>query len=250
MTHKSVLLAALVAGLLPVSAFAQASPAAAQPTAPAAAPASAAAAPVAPVPQAYPAKIALIAFEQCVIATNEGQRALEDIRKKYEPKQALLQGLNTEIETAKKQLQGGPATLTDAERAAKMKTIDTKQKQLDRETDDARTAYQGDLQDAYGKIAQKVNAVLVKYVESNGYTLLLDVGSQQSSVMWAAQSPSADITEAVVNAYNASTPTITAPAPAAPEPAQSAKPKPATTTPSHTTTTPHTTPTAPKPPSQ
>jgi outer membrane protein len=240
-----------------VSAFAQATPAAAQPAAPAAAapataaPAAAAPAPaaaVAPVPQAFPAKIALIAFEQSVIATNEGQRALEEVRKKYEPRQAQLEGLNTEIESLKKQLQGAPATTTDAERASRMKALDTKQKQLDRDTDDARTAYQADLQDAYGKIAQKVNAVLVKFVESNGYTLLLDVGSQQSSVMWAAQNPSADITEAVVNAYNASTPNITAPPPPAPAPVQSTKPKPATTTPSHSTT-PHST-AAPKPPSQ
>lgn len=246
MTHKFVLLSALAAGLIPVSAIAQAASATPSAPVPAAAP-SAQPAPV--VPSAYPAKIALIAFQQAVIATNEGQRALQDIRKKYEPKQTQLEALNTEIDTLKKQLQSAPATLTDAERASRMKTLDTKQKQLDRDTEDARTAYQTDLQDAYGKVAQKVNGVLLNYVQTNGYTLLLDVSSEQSAVMWAARDPSADITEAVVAAYNASTPGITAPTPDAPTaaPAAAAKPKPATTTP-HSSTTPHTS-TAPKPPS-
>jgi Skp family chaperone for outer membrane proteins len=237
MTHKFAVLAALAAGLLPVAAIAQASPAAPAPAPSAPAPASAVPAQPAPVvPSAYPAKIALVAFQQAVISTNEGQRALQDIRKKYEPKQTQLETLNTEIDTLKKQLQAAPATLTDAERTARMKTLDTKQKQLDRDTEDARNSYQADLQDAYGKVAQKVNGVLLNYVQTNGYTLLLDVSSEQSAVMWAARDPSADITEAVVAAYNASTPSITAPAPDAPAAPSTPKPRPATTP--HTSTTP------------
>ena len=236
MNSKFALFAALAAGLLPVSAVAQAVPAPPVDAPAAAAPATPAQ-PAQVPPQAYPAKIALVAFQQAVIATNEGQRALADIRKKYEPKQAQLESLNTEIDTLKKQLQSAPASLTDAERTSRMKTLDTKQKQLDRDTEDARTAYQTDLQDAYGKVAQKVNAVLLNYVQTNGYTLLLDVSSEQSAVMWAARDPSADITEAVVAAYNASTPGVSAPPPDAPGASSAPKPKPSTTTP-HTTTTP------------
>jgi outer membrane protein len=242
MNSKFALLAALVAGLLPIAAIAQAAPAPAAQVP--AAPSPAAAGPAQPtpvVPQAYPAKIALIAFQQAVIATNEGQRALADVRKKFEPKQAQLESQNTEIETLKKQLQAAPATQTDAERATRMKTLDTKQKQLDRDTEDARTAYQADLQDAYGKVSQKVYQVLLTYVQTNGYTLLLDVSSEQTPVMWAAKDPSADITEAVVNAYNVSS-GIAPPPPEAPGAAPATHPKPATSTPRSTTT--------PKPPSQ
>ncbi|HEY4382158.1 MAG TPA: OmpH family outer membrane protein [Acidobacteriaceae bacterium] len=230
MNSKSVLLAALAASLLPVTAVAQASPA---PSAAPAAPATQAAAPAASAPQAYPAKVALIAFQQAVMMTNEGQRAVADIRKKYEPKQTQLEALNTEIDTLKKQLQAAPATLSDADRAARMKTLDTKQKQLDRDTEDARTAYQADLQDAYGKVATKVSSAVMNYVEKNGYTLLLDVGGEQSSVMWAKKDPSSDITEAVVNAYNVSS-GISAPPPDAPAGPAAAHPRTAPATP-HTT---------------
>jgi len=235
MSHKYAPLAVFIAGCFSAAAIAQA------PSAPPA-PAPAAAAPATPAPvppQAFPAKIALIAFESCVVSTNEGQRVLAEVQKKYEPKQAQLEALNTEIDTIKKKLQAAPATLSDAERASQMKTLDTKQKQLDRDTDDARTAYQADLQEAYGKVAQKVHAVLLNYVQQNGYTILFDVSSQDSPVMWAAREPSADITEAVVNAYNVSS-GIAPPEPEAPTPAKSAAP--------HSTTAPHST--APKPPSE
>jgi outer membrane protein len=246
MNHKFALLAALVAGLLPASAVAQVSPQ--LPASPSETPAAttpAAEAPKPPPPPtAFAAKIAIVEFQEAVIATNEGQQALAAVQKKYEPKQAELEGLNTEIVGLQKQLQAAPATMTDEERASRTKTLDTDQKKLDRDTEDARTAYQSDLQDAYGKVAQKVHGVMVNYVQKSGFTLLLDVSNQQASqVMWIAEQPNSDITEAVIEAYNKATPNISAPAPAAPT---AARPRPATTAP-HTTTTPHTT---PKPPSQ
>lgn len=230
MPTKLALVAALAAGLLPVAAVAQAVPAAPQSAAPSAA------APAPAPPQAYPAKIALIAFQQAVIATNEGQQALAVVRKKFEPKQTELESLNTQIDTQKKKLQAAPATMTDADRTALMKSLDSKQKQLDSETEEARTAYQADLQDAYSKVAEKVHKTLLDYVQTNGYTILFDVSNEQSSIMWTAQNPSADITIAVVNAYNTAS-GVAAPPPDAPAAPAASRPKPATATP-HTTAKP------------
>jgi Skp family chaperone for outer membrane proteins len=223
MNHTLVLVSALGAGLMISSGLAQA-PAAPAPTSPAASQA-AAAAPV--TPQAIPAKIALVAFEQAVFATNEGQRAVQDIQAKYKPKKDQIDTLSTEVDSLQKQLQSAPATLTDAERASRQKAIDTKEKQLNHEAEDAQTAYNADLQESYGKIAAKVSATLKKYVSDNGYTLLLDVSSQQSNVMWANQST--DVTQAVVTAYNVSS-GVTAPPPAAPGTPAATHPRPATTT--------------------
>jgi Skp family chaperone for outer membrane proteins len=176
------------------------------------------AAPAAPAtqsvpPQAIPAKIALIAFEQAVFATNEGQKIVEDVKTKFAPQKTEIDGLSGEVDALKKQLQGASATLSDADRAAKLKAIDAKEKQLNRKAEEAQTAYNADLQEAYAKVAQKVSTTLKNYVAQNGYTLLLDVSNQQSAVMWAL--PNTDVTEAVVTAYNASS-GIAAPAPAAP----------------------------------
>ncbi len=224
MNRTLVLVSALGGGLMTAAGMAQ-TPAAPGATAPATPPA--AEAPV--TPQAIPAKIALVAFEQAVFATNEGQKSVQDIQAKYKPKKDQIDTLSQEVDSLKKQLQSAPATLSDAERATRLKTIDTKEKQLSRQADDAQTAYNTDLQEVYGKLAAKVSNVLKKYVSDNGYTLLLDVSSQQSNVMWANQST--DVTQAVVTAYNTSSgvaaPAPSAPSPARPRPTTSTTPKPA-----------------------
>ncbi len=236
MNRTLVLVSALSAGLMTAAGMAQAPAATPPATQPAAPTQPAAEAPV--TPQAIPAKIALVAFEQAVFATNEGQRAVQEIQTKYKPKKDQIEALSNEVDSLKKQLQSAPATLSDAERATRLKTIDTKEKQLTREAEDAQTAYNTDLQESYGKIAGKVSATLKKYVSDNGYTLLLDVSSQQSNVIWANQST--DVTQAVVVAYNTSS-GVAAPAPSAP----AAAPRPRPTTPS--TTTPKPPATTPKP---
>jgi outer membrane protein len=181
----------------------------------------------------------LIALNQAVAATNEGQQAVSEIQKRYEPKKAQLDGLAAEIESLKKQLQAAPATLPEEERASRVKAIDTKDKQYQRDVEDAGTAYNSDISDALGKIAQKFYPVLVKYVEDNGYTLLLNVTDSEQAptpVLWTKHDPNADITEAVIAAYNA-TSKAAPPTPSAPS---ATRPKPAAA--------PH--PAAPKPPSQ
>src|SRR6266403_6240450 len=223
MNRNFVLISALGAGLMTTAGMAQ-TPAAAP------APATVPAAPAPVTPQAIPAKIALIAFEQAVFATNEGQKAVQDIQTKYKPKKDQIDSLSHEVDSLKKQLQSAPATLSDADRAAKMKEIDAKEKRLTHDAEDAQTAYNTDLQEVYGKIAAKISTTLKKYVSDNGYTLLLDVSSQQNNVMWANQNT--DVTQAVVTAYNTSS-GVAAPVPAAPSaPAPAAaRPRPATTTP-------------------
>lgn len=180
----------------------------------AAAPASAPAV----APQAVPAKVAVIAFEQAVVATNEGQRAVADIQKKYEPQKGKIDGEAAEVDSLRKQVQALPANTSDEERANRLKVIDTKEKQLQRDSEDAQNAYNGDLQEAYGKVAQKVGQTAVKYAQDNGFTLMLNVGGNQQSpnpVLWFSQTT--DITQAVINAYNTSS-GIAAPPPSAPAP--------------------------------
>jgi Skp family chaperone for outer membrane proteins len=222
MNRTLILVSALGAGLMTTTGMAQ-TPAASAPPA-----TEAAAAPAPVTPQAIPAKIALVAFEQAVFATNEGQKAVQDIQTKYKPKKDQIDTLSHEVDSLKKQLQSAPATLSDADRAAKMKEIDAKEKRLTHDAEDAQTAYNTDLQEAYGKVAAKVSTTLKKYVSDNGYTLLLDVSSQQSNVMWANQST--DVTQAVVTAYNTSS-GVAAPVPSAPSAPAASRPHPTTTTP-------------------
>ncbi len=167
-------------------------------------------------PQAVNAKVAVIAFEQAVIATNEGQRAVAEIQKKYEPQRSKIETEGNEVNSLRQQIQALPASTPDEERANREKTLDTREKQLQRDGEDASNAYQGELQEAYGKVAQKVGAAAVKYAQDNGFTLLVNSGGGQQApnpVLW--WTPTSDISQAVVNAYNASS-GIAPPPPSAP----------------------------------
>jgi outer membrane protein len=221
MNSKLVLVSALAAGLLTTAGIAQSTS-----PVPPAAPATAPAAP--PPPQAVVAKIAFIELEEVAAATNEGQKAVTEIQKKYEPKKAQLETLKTDIDSLTKQLQSAPATMTDEEKASRARDIDTKQKQLQRDADDAQTSYNNDVQDVIGKVLRKLGPVVVKYVQENGYTVLLDnTGQPQQgglNILWGGT----DISQAVVDAYNASSgvaapmpsaPSATRPRPTAPKPA-------------------------------
>ena len=223
MNRNVALVTALAAGMASAAGVAQT----AGPQAPATAP-SAAHTPV----QVVPAKIAVIEYEQVTAATNEGQRALQALQKKYEPQKTQLQTLQTEIDSLTKQLQSAPATMSEEERASRARTIDTKQKQLQRDGEDATNAFNAELQDTLGGVAKKLGPVVIKYVQDNGYTLLLDNTGQQGglSVLWT-QPGTTDISQAIVDAYNASSGVAavpSAPAPTRPHttPAKPAAPKP------------------------
>ena len=198
---RSFTLVCLLASATGVGSIAPTSRALAQaPSAPTPANSTAPLASTAVVPAT--AKVAIIAFQQAVASTNEGQRNFAQLRVKFEPKQAELKTKNDEIDSLKKQLQDAGANLSETERDARLRTIDEKTKSLQRSAEDAQNEAQSAMSDMYQQLAQKVYAVLDTYANQQKFTLVLDASNQQNSpVLWA--SPATDITKAVVDAYNA-----------------------------------------------
>lgn len=240
MNPKLSIVAALIAGLLPVAAAAQTAPAAST-AAPAAVPTEA----KLPPPTAFPAKIALVNFIGAVEATNEGERAQQDVGTKYEPKKEKLQSQAADLDALKKKLQSAPATMPDDERNRLVRDIDAKDKILQRDEQDASNSFQSEMNDALQKVAAKVHDFMIGYVSKNGYTLLLNYGDQQSPLIWAAQDQNADITEAIIDGYNKAS-GVAPPTPSAPSAPSTGAGAPAhrpasTTGATRSTTTPHTT---------
>ena len=176
-------------------------------------------------PAAVPAKIAVVAFQLAVAQTNEGQRDFGDLQKKYAPKEAALKSLSDEIDNLTKQLQATGASLPPTEQASKAKVIDDKKKQLDRDSQDARDAFQQDMQEMYNSLASKVYDVMSSYAEQQGFTLVLDISQQATPVLFSANGT--NITKQVIDAYNVKSgvpappaqPVSDAPRPTAPRPA-------------------------------
>jgi outer membrane protein len=145
-------------------------------------------------------KIAVIAFQPAVMSTNEGRQAMAKIQQKFQPKQTELKADSDQIDALKKQLQTSGSTLSQDARATQLRTIDDKEKSLQRKAQDAQTDFQQALTEEYQGLAQKFYPVLQDYAQSNGYGLVLDMSTQQTPVVWAGKST--DITDVVVKEYN------------------------------------------------
>src|SRR5581483_2571203 len=182
---------------------------------------SAAATPAPSVPTASgPLKIGIINMQQAILASNEGRKEFESLQKKFEPKQTELKTMNDEVEGLKKQLNTQGDKLNDESRTNLVKSIETKQKSLQRSLEDAQGDFQAQQNDILNRIGQKMMEVLDKYAKENGYTMILDVSNPQSPVLWAGSS--SDVTKAIVDAYNTQS-GVAAPA-AGTRPSASAKP--------------------------
>jgi len=205
------------------------SPASAAPDAPSAAAAAASTA------KATGTKVGTINIEQAIFASNEGRREFETLSKKFEPKQNELKVMADEVDSLQKQLSAQQDKLNDESRDKLVKQIETKKKSFDRATQDAQEDYQNQQGEIGNKILTKMAPLIVKYASDNGYGMILDTSQQwpRGPVIWYNQN-TVDITQPVVEAYNAQSGVPAPPAGStATKPVKPAAPKPApsTTTP-------------------
>jgi outer membrane protein len=239
MKSKFVRVLLAIAATLTFSALAQ--------TGSAATPSSAAATPANPLPSAPSTttpgtgtKVGTINIQEAIFGCNEGQRDMQALQKKFEPKQTELKGQNDELEALKKQLTTQQDKLNQDALDNLKKQIETKQKSFDRSVQDAQEEFGGQQQDIAKRVLQKMAPMIVKYSQDNGFGIIVDTSKPwpESNVLWWGEA--VDITRAVVEAYNIQS---GVPAPTAPG-ASSAKPS---TTPSKPATGTGTTPKAPAP---
>ena len=187
-------------------------------TAPAAtAPAASTAAATGPVPT----KIGVVNIQQAIQECAEGKKEIDTLQQRFAPKQVELKQQSDDVESLKKQYQAQAEKLSDDEKTSRAKAIDTKQKSLQRNYEDAQAEFQQAEQDVINRIGSKMVNVLEKYASANGFAVVLDVSNPQTSpVLWATQGTV--ITKELVDAYDKENP-AGATAPAA-KPAGAAKP--------------------------
>ncbi len=149
--------------------------------------------------QAATQHIVTLSFNAAVLQTAEAQRELGALQAKLAPRQAQLQSLNNEVEALRKELAGDK--LNDTEREARERSLETKEKELQREAEDFRNDSQSESQQVFQKVAQKVYAFLQTYSQQHGYSAVIERGSDAAPVVWYAAG-NLDITDELIKAYN------------------------------------------------
>jgi outer membrane protein len=155
-------------------------------------------------------KIGIVNIQDAIVATNEGKKEFDALQTRFSPKQAELKGLNDEVENLKKQYDAQKDKLSPEASAAQVKLIESKQKVLQRNFEDAQTEYQQAEQEVVNRIGGKLLTVLEQYSKANGYSMVLDVSNPQTPVLWFDQGT--NITKQLVDAFNTANPAVAPPA--------------------------------------
>jgi outer membrane protein len=168
-------------------------------------------------------KVGIIHIQNAIVQTKDGQKAAAELDTKFGPKRQEVQKKQDELQQMEQQFRSGANTMSDEARQKLMRDIEQRRKQLQRQMDDAQAELQQDQDRVLRQLGQRMMAIIDKYANTNGFTLILDVSSPQSNILFASNAT--DITRDIVGLYDkAQGADAPAPAAAAPPAAKPAAP--------------------------
>jgi outer membrane protein len=145
-------------------------------------------------------KIGVISIQGAIVGTQDGQKAAKEIQTRFNPKKAELDRRQSEISQLQDQLNKGRNTLSEEGLQKLTREIEQKTKMLNRDSDDARAELDQEEQKTMGQLFSRIQVVIDKYAKDHGYTLILDVSSPQTPVLY--RSETIDITKDIVELYD------------------------------------------------
>jgi outer membrane protein len=179
-------------------------------------------APQTSAPSSAPTKVGIIAFQNAIISTKDGQKAAADLTARFGPKKGELEKKQSTIAQLQDQLRKGTNTMSEEAKQKLMREIDQTTKSLNRDTEDAQAELDQEQNKIMQELGQRIQAVMDKYARDNGYAVILDVSSQQTPVLYAASG--IDITQDIIALYDKNAPSASAPAKPSTSPPAAAKP--------------------------
>jgi len=159
-------------------------------------------------------KVGTINIQQAVVQSKDGQTAAKALTERFEPRKKDIEAKAQSINALEDQFRKSQNTAS-ADALRKLTTeIDAKKKSLQRDQEDAEAEYQQEYGKLMNELGGRLMQVIDKYSRDKGYSLILDVGSQQTPVLWIATG--VDITADIIALYDANAPSTIKPAAGAP----------------------------------
>jgi len=150
--------------------------------------------------QAAPNKVGIIHVQQALVSTEDGKKAVAELQAKFEPTSKKLESMRDEIASLQAELSKGSNTMGEERRRQLAREIDQKTRDLNRAQEDAQEEFQREQEKLLQTLGQRMMAVISKYSNDNGYSLILDVSNPQTPVLYAANN--IDITQDIIKLYN------------------------------------------------
>jgi outer membrane protein len=179
-----------------------------------------------------PTKIGVIQIQTALVSTKDGQKAVADLETRMAPKQKEMERKRSEIQELQDKLSKGGNAMAQGAKDDIARNIDVKTKSYNRDMEDARAELDQEQRKLLEDLSGKMQVVIDKFAQANGFAVLLDVSNQNTNVLYVATG--IDVTKDIVDLYDktnpggpSTKPTSTAPKPPATAPAAT---KPAATT--------------------
>ena len=163
--------------------------------------------------QAPATKVGVINIQQTILSTKDGQKATQNLQAKFDPRRKDIERKQQEIQQMQDSFRKTQNTASEDQRTKLARDIDQKQMALKRDMEDAQGDFEQEQSRAYNELGGRLLQVIDKYARDNSYTLILDVSSPQTPVLYMANGT--DITAEIVKLYDTNAPAA-APATGAP----------------------------------
>ena len=139
-------------------------------------------------------------MQGAILSTQEGRLAVTEFDKKFVLRKSQLQVRHDHIAALENQLRQGEAAMNAEAKTKLARDIRVATTGWNRDVEDLNA----EMQDEHDRLLQALGAKLLeivqKYATQNGYAVVLDTGSAQAPIFWAAES--ANITADVVKQYD------------------------------------------------
>lgn len=156
-------------------------------------------------PKADPVgKIGVIDFQAAIANTAEGKADAAQLQTEFGPRQTELANISKQIDDLNSKLRTGQNTLSDDEKARIQSQITQLTQSGQRKQQDLSDDENAKEQELVQTIGSKMVQLVDKYAKDNGFSVVLDGGSQQSIVVYAADAT--NITQAIVTLYDSANP--------------------------------------------
>ncbi len=146
-------------------------------------------------------KIGLIDMNTAISRTQEGQQRAKELEVKFAPTSTRINEKQQKIADLRNQLSRGSNTMSDDARRKLLREIQATERDLKRETEDARAEFTQEQGKLANEIGSKLLATIQKYSIDKGLSLVLNVSALPNlSVVFALNE--LNITEDIVKLYD------------------------------------------------
>jgi outer membrane protein len=174
--------------------------------------------------QTAPQKVGVIQIQSAMVSTKDGQKAVQDLNTRLQPRKAALDQKAAEIRELQNRLQRGGVAMSETAKQDLTRQIDAKTKNYNREMQDAQDEYEQENRKLLQELSGRMTSVIDQYAADHGFAVILDVSNPNTPVMYVSNT--VDVTRDIIDLYDKMITVPNAPAGNAAETKPASPPKP------------------------